>query len=208
LSQDENITSLDVDNVFEVPCFTFDEAGHILNAATHTVTLPENYTKFKTAISDVNNVDSVAGTAGTITPSSLNDELTFTEGNRWINIIPTDDTLTISHYVKGFKETSESKTDFNTDTTETRKNTFTVQELEWDKAGHITASDIHTYTMPDSFKNVNITNTGSNVVTLESAINATLVADNLVDTVKFDTGNRWIVLTGKANEDKVVFSHG
>lgn len=35
-----DLGDLDKDNTFEVPCFQFDEAGHILEARTHTVKIP------------------------------------------------------------------------------------------------------------------------------------------------------------------------
>ena len=122
LTQDESIVSLDKDNQFEVPCFKFDEAGHIIGARTHTVNLPENFDKIAVTISDVNNVNSEKGTATTeatlVEADSLSDTVTFAEGNRWINITPdaNNDKLTFSHYIKQFSETT-STVDCNTNST-------------------------------------------------------------------------------------------
>lgn len=46
LISDKTIDILDRDNTFEVPCFRFDEAGHIIKAETHTITIPDLSTKY------------------------------------------------------------------------------------------------------------------------------------------------------------------
>lgn len=196
LEQDETITTLDVDNKFEVPCFKFDEAGHVIGARTHTVKLPENFNKIAVTTSSVNNADSETGTATTdkalIEADSLSDTITFAEGNRWINITPdiSNDKLTFSHYIKQFNETTNGKTDYNSD----NNKSFTVQEINWDQAGHIVSSDKHTYTLSDGIKNIGIANTGSSNESFDniSSSTGTLTAESLVDTFKIDTKNRWI----------------
>lgn len=205
LTSNHTVAQLDTDNTFEVPCLQFDEAGHILEARTHTVTLPDNFTDHVVAVSDVINQDSTAGTAGTITPETMTDTMTFAEGNRWINLAAdeTNDKITISHYVKNFTE-STSTLDFN-DTANGKK--FTVQTIGWDRAGHIVSSDAKTFTLPDNFKTLAIKNTGSAGVTFGSATNGNLVADTLVDTATFDIGNRWLAFLADTTNDKVTLYH-
>ena len=205
LTTNLSVAQLDTDNTFEVPCLQFDEAGHILEARTHTVTLPENFTTHAITVSDTNNADSTVGTAGNITPDTLTDTLTFAEGNRWINIAAdaTNDKITFSHYVKNFNETT-SALDFN----ETSNGkTFTVQSIGWDRAGHLISSDKKTFTLPDNFKTLTIGNSGKSIVSFDTATDGNLVADTLVDTATFDIGNRWLTFVANTGSDKVTLYH-
>lgn len=205
LTANQTVSQLDADNTFEVPCFQFDEAGHILEARTHTIALPENFTKHVTTLSDVTNADSTVGTVGEIVPDTLTDTLTFAEGNRWINLAAdaNNDKLTISHYVKNFTETT-SALDFNN---AANGKTFTVQTIGWDRAGHLISSDKKTFTLPDNFKTLAIGNTGKAIVSFDTATDGNLVADTLVDTATFDIGNRWLAYVANANGDKVTLYH-
>lgn len=206
---DETVATLDKDNQFEVPCFKFDEAGHIIGARTHTVNLPENFDKIAVTVSDTNNVNSENGTATTdktlVEADSLSDTLTFAEGNRWINITPdaNNNRLTFSHYAKQFTETTGT-IDCNVNT----NNKINVQELTWDKAGHLTASQKQTYTLPNSIKTLSISNSGNKVVKLDTVPNnGTLIATNVVDTINIDTGNKWIQLVADSTGKKVTLYH-
>lgn len=205
LTTNKTVAQLDGNNTFEVPCLQFDEAGHILEARTHTITLPENFTKHINTLSDAIDVDSTVGVVGEITPDTLTDTFTFAEGNRWINITAdsANDKLTFSHYVKNFTETT-SALDFNT---VANGKTFTVQTLSWDRAGHLTGSDKKTFTLPDNFKTLAIGNTGKANVSFDTATDGELVADTLVDTATFDIGNRWLAYVANANGDKVTLYH-
>ena len=124
-------------------------------------------------------------------------------GNRWIQMShnATTDTITFKHYVKKFTEGTAS-TDLDNSAT------FTVQELAWDNAGHLTGSTKRTYTLQDGYKNVAVANSGANTTTVApSATAGTLTAANRVDTVTMDTGNRWVVLTADATGKKMTISH-
>jgi hypothetical protein len=205
LIADESVTSLDADNKFEVPCLRFDEAGHILEARTHTVTLPENFDKISVSLNDNTSTTKLVGTVGTISADTLTDTLNIAEGNRWINIDadPNSDKLTFSHYVDPIESTTNT-TDLNTAT----KKTIPIHELTWDAAGHITSNITHTYTIPDNFKTVSIKNNGNNLTeTNITALNSDLVAETMVDTVTLDTGNRWIQFIGDKDTDKVTVYH-
>lgn len=212
LTQNEDYTKavndlgdLDKDNTFEVPCFQFDEAGHILEARTHTVTIPENFTKHVNILSDAVDADNTAGTVGEIVPDALTDTLTLAEGNRWINIAAdaANDKFTFSHYVKNFDETT-SALDFNN--TDNGK-TFTVQTIGWDRAGHLISSDKKTFTLPDNFKTVSVIGTSTVIDNSTAGSNGIIVADTLVDTLTLQPGNKWIQLIGDATNDTVTFKH-
>ena len=152
---------LDKDNTFEVPCFQFDEAGHILEARTHTVTLPEIYNKFivSAETAEVANMDYVAGT---ITADNMNDTVTFTPGNKWIhmavsgtndeNTLDTD-VIKIAHEVTAFDD-GEANKEYGLLADETisdANNSFEIPAFKFDEAGHIRGARTHTLTLPFGF---------------------------------------------------------
>ena len=201
LSVNKTIETLDADNTFEIPCFKFDEAGHITAAETHTIQLPENFETIKvTASSAV--VKNVSGTAGTIVADSIKDELTFAEGNKWLNLVAdTDnDTITISHYVNDIEKTTATK-DLNS------FSTFSVQEFGHDEAGHIISGVTTTYTLPYSFKTFTIKNGGASTATASAAATGDIVATANVDTFNIDNANKWITLAATVNGKTLKIGH-
>lgn len=201
LVADETINLLDGDNTFEVPVFQFDEAGHIIFAETHTVTIPEVFENI-TIVGGSTNTDDTISTDGTITADKLQDTLNFAAGNRWLQMShdATTDTITFKHYVKKFTETTDS-TDLD------NSNTFTVQEVSWDNAGHLTGSVKRTYTLQDGYKQVGVANSGSNTTTSPTAAAGTLTAATQVDKFTIDTGNRWITLVANESGKTVTIAH-
>ena len=202
LLADETIS--DTNNKFEIPTFEFDEAGHIRGARTHTLTLPFGFTKFAKAVhTTVDNVDKTEGGAiVTVEPDTMTDTITFGNGNKWICIDANaeNDSFTFSHYVKDFTEGSVA-TDLN------ENGTFTVQELGWDRAGHLISSNKRTYTLPYNFKTVEVIGTSNVVENSTSGSNGTIVADTHIDTLTLTPGNKWIQLVGNADSDTVTFKH-
>lgn len=204
LASNETIATLDTDNTFEVPRLKFDEAGHITAAETHTVVLPENFTTISTTTSTGTD-NSINGAKGSVAADNLTDTLTFAEGNKWINLTPNadSDTITISHYVNKFTPTTNTQ-DFNS-----TGNTFAVRTVTWDNAGHLTGSDTVTYTLPNNFKTFTVSNSGSSATTTNQtgSSGVSLTATTVIDTGAFDTGNRWLILTGDATNKKLTLSH-
>ena len=209
LTQNEDHTSnLNEDNKFEVPCLSFDEAGHITEARTHTVTLPENYDKVEVEISPENfqNEKLIEGTAASLRPGTMTDTLTFKQGNKWVLLTGNadNDSIIFSHYVDKFSESDGGTTNFNN----AEDKDFYIQEINWDEAGHLISSKKHNFILPDSFKNISITNSGSSNIAVDTSItNGILTADTLVDTATIDSGNRWIQLKADPNDDKVTIYH-
>ena len=202
LVQDETINLLDGDNTFEVPVFQFDEAGHIIFAETHTVKIPEVFENISIAGNSTDTADTTGDDTGTISADKLTDTLNLAAGNRWIQMShdADTDTITFKHYVSKFTQSTDS-TDLD------NSNTFTVQELAWDNAGHLTGSTKRTYTLQDGYKNVAVANSGASTTTTVAAAAGTLTAATQVDQFTMDTGNRWIVLTADATNKKVTISH-
>lgn len=194
---------LDKDNTFEVPCLKFDEAGHILEARTHTVTLPELF-KTVTIGAASTNTNDTTHTAGTLEADKMTDGFTINPGNKWVQMTTdsSNDKFSIQHYVKEFKQNTGT-VNYNNVTAKT----FDIQAINWDEAGHLTSSKKTTYTLPDGFKTIAIANSGSSTTTFNTASNANLVAETLTDTATIDTGNRWLTLVADVNNDKVILSH-
>ena len=194
---------LDKDNTFEVPCLKFDEAGHILEARTHTVTLPELFTTVTIGAANTG-TDDTTHTAGTLEADKMTDGFTINPGNKWIQMTAdsSNDKFSIQHYVKEFEQSTDA-INYNNVTTKT----FDIQAIDWDEAGHLISSEKTTYTLPDGFKTIAIANSGSSTTTFGTATNASLVAETLTDTATIDTGNRWLTLVADADNDKVTLSH-
>lgn len=211
LKQNETIGTLDIDNKFEVPCFKFDEAGHIIEASTHTVELPENFDKIAVITNTEESESEVGAATGEdpIKADSLVGTLTFAEGNKWINITPdaVNNKLIFEHYSKTFPQTTKGSTNY--DDGSSSENTFIVQEITWDQAGHIDSSDKHTYTLPNGIKNITITNSGISEDSFEgiSPSIGTLEAKSLIDTFKINTKNRWIQPIIDTDNKTVSFYH-
>ena len=205
LSADMTTAQVDAENKFSVPVFQFDEAGHITSAATHTVSLPDVFAKVNTTVDTTDNKDSLAGTASAILAASMSDDFTIAEGNKWINIVSDNSSqiLTISHYVKGFSETTGTAVDFNTSGT-----TFDIKTPTWDRAGHLTGVTKVTHTLPNGYKTITISNSGSAAVTESTNATATIAAGTPIDTFTIDSSNRWITLQGDASNKKVIIGHG
>lgn len=204
LTASKSITELDKDNTFTIPYFKFDEAGHITGAGNNTITIPEIFTKISvTTNTDTGN--STAGTAGTCEADSLQDTLTLAEGNKWINLtVEADkDKVTISHYVNAFSQTNNS-IDFNG---KDAANTFDIQTIEWDKAGHLTKSVKNTFTLPNAFSSVKIGSSSSTGVSGIAAANGTVNADSIKDAVTFSVGNRWLNININTDSKTITFAH-
>lgn len=162
LTQDETVASLDEkDNTFKVPCIKFDEAGHITGARTHTVVLPDNFTKVKVTTSTQQ--DTLGSSkSDTIEADTMTDTLTFAEGDHWINLAAdkANDKVTIYHAAPG-KQTGTTAID-----NETPKfgETIIIPEVSYDNTGHIINVSTHTAKIPQPSLN-DVTADGAIVLT-------------------------------------------
>ena len=146
------------------------------------------------------------------------DTLLFEAINKWLQVqlTPKDldnhgemsiggnikDTLTIAHEVHSIDRTAKS-TNNNVADGITPNDTITIQDLEFDNAGHVTENHKHTYTLPYSYKHITTSHDGS-VNSITQNTNTT-TADNTQDKVEFAMGNKW--LESKVENDKVTFAH-
>ena len=137
----------------------------------------------------------------TITATNTQDTTTFTTGNKWIRLAASDNkTINFAHSVEAITTTAKSDTDLD------NFQEFTVQDLIFDAAGHVTANQAHKYKLPDSFKKFIIEAQSESTGEL-SASNGTIEADNQVDSFYIATGNKWIRLATNTDTDKLTLGH-
>ena len=171
LTSDKDIVTLDANNTFEVPVFKFDEAGHITFAETHTINLPENFTNIKVLNTNASSV-AVNGSSstGTIAADTLTDTFTMDIGNRWIqiNTDATNDKIVFYHAAPG----NQTNTTVTGNETPNFGSTFSIPEVKYDEAGHISGISTHTVKIPQPSLN-DLTATTSSVLTGISMVDTT-----------------------------------
>lgn len=203
LTQDETVASLDEkNNTFKVPCIKFDEAGHIIGARTHTVVLPDNFTKVEVTAS------TQQGTLGTsksdvIEADTMTDTLTFAEGDHWINLAAdkANDKVTIYHAAPG-KQTGTTAID-----NETPKfgETIIIPEVSYDKTGHIINVSTHTAKIPQPSLN-DVTADGAIVLTglsMEDTTGAIVQTHANVGTLKLTDYSKGTDKEAVADDDTI-----
>ena len=96
----------------------------------------------KVITNDTLNNDSLVGSAGTAVADSLEDTLNLIEGNRWINITVNEDSdsITLSHYAKGFVE-STGALDYNN----TKEKTFDIEGVRISLPNNMISYDSEQY---------------------------------------------------------------
>ena len=147
LESNKNIATLDSNNIFEVPVFKFDEAGHITFAETHTIQLPENFTNINILNTNSSSVAvNGASSAGNIAADTLTDTFTMDIGNRWIqiNTDTNNDKVTFYHAAPG----NQTNTSLTGNETPNFGSTFKIPEIKYDEAGHISGVSSHTVQLP------------------------------------------------------------
>lgn len=155
--QEDNLTIYD---------WEFDNAGHIIEKHKHTYTLPFGYKYIETqdgSLNDSTDLDEKIG--GTATADNTQDALSINSYNKWIQIQVTDtdssDNINIAHEIHDIETSEKDDTDLNDGT-----DTITIQDLEFDNAGHVTHNQKHTYTLPFGYKSfTDGTNTSTAVET-------------------------------------------
>lgn len=206
-----------------------DGMGHVVGKNTETVVLPYSYKTFTTngAVDSENDfystINEVAGGANTtdITVSGVNqsmasntqDIMAIEPSNKWIQTKIEDDKINIAHSIHSVDTTEKAETDINDN-----GDTITLQDMVFDKAGHIIENHAHAYKLPNGFKKIEVINTASNApeanATKELAAknerDPIIVAGNSQDTFHIITGNRWIRMSatdGPDNENQIVIQH-
>lgn len=194
--------------IFTLKDITHDEAGHITAYKTHQYTLPYSFKTFThtnslTGINDLNFEEYVAANHN-IVADNVVDSFTFASQNKWIRLQADNKTLKISHLVTNVESSNNTESLI---TTEGGKTFTVVETLSIDEAGHITAFNNKTYTVPNSFYKISVTNsTNVNQITANTDTN-NLEADCTNDTLNVVAGDRWILLNGNTDTDTLTIGH-
>ena len=198
-----------------------DGMGHVVGKNTETVVLPYGYKTFTTngAVDGENDfystINEVEGGANTtdITVSGVNqsmasntqDIIAIEPFNKWIQTKIENDKINIAHSIHSVDTTENTETDINDN-----GDTITLQDMVFDKAGHIIENHPHTYTLPYGFKKVKVVNSAgaSNTEGLSTTATTTVIADNTQDQFSIETGNRWIRMRAVDGADnKITIQH-
>ena len=206
LAQNEDITTLDADNIFEVPYFTVDAAGHITSASTKTVTIPESFGKITIGSQSTATTDMTANTAS-IEADSIYDEFVLQSGNKWIKLAATanDDLIKIAHAVNTIT-TSTSNTTFNGET-DTFTNDFELDLISYDAAGHITSKTHQGYKLPYGYKTISVFNASNTSTDTVIATAGNCIAGSTIDTLNILTGNQWLIYAANTSNNTITLGH-
>lgn len=206
-------TATDFNNVsngvFSLYDITHDDAGHVTAWKSHQYTLPYG---FKT-VTHTNNdattdldLTNYTSSNHNIVAETVVDTLNIVSQNKWIRLKADEDTdtLTISHLTNNFTPTTSS----GSLSSESAGVTFDVVDTySKDEAGHLTAINTKTLTMPNSFGKVAISTASTNNSVTMTANTTGIEAECTHDTLTFAAGDRWILLSGDATNDKVTIGH-
>lgn len=183
-----------------------DNMGHVVGKNTETVTLPYGY-KFFNIGAQSSSVGNGASVAGTMAADNTQDTLSINSSNKWIRLSATEkvdadghDTLTIGHEVHTINTANKTATDLNNNT-----DTITLQDILFDEAGHATANQNHTYTLPYGFKTFTAGN--STGVTGVTGNTSSVIAANTQDQITLTAGNKWINVAGSQANKSLTFGH-
>ena len=209
---------------------TFDNAGHMTANQNHTYTLPYSFKFLNTigtstatsadlyttrnagsATEAPSDVKAVPEGSTTAQADNTQDTLSINPANKWIQVKLTDvnnvDMLQFAHEIHSVNVTTANATDINT-LTGNSASQITLQDMEFDAAGHIIGNHSHTYTLPYGFKTITTNGVASNEKGIVSASGTTnVVADNSQDSLAINSGNMWIKLHTDANNDTITISH-
>ena len=180
-----------------------DAMGHVVGKNIETVTLPYGFKKITTN-GEVNSITTdMTPMAGTSVADNTQDEFFINVGNKWLHtsIDANNDTLTLAHEVNPINIEEKISTNLNNGT-----DTITIQDIQQDAAGHITANQNHTYILPYGYKT--ITPATQSIATTNPTVNTTpIVADNTQDTLTIASANKWIRVSGDDTNDTLSIGH-
>lgn len=183
-----------------------DSTGHVVGKNVETVTLPYGFKSF-TVTNSSTDTSYTDGTTNNVIANTTQDILNFAAGNKWIRFAttPLDDKITIAHETHSIDTEAVDGTDFNADGA---VSFFTVQDLTFDTAGHVVSNKNHSYTLPYTFKTIELENVTTDTAWSQSGESTTsIVADGITDTFKFKGGNKWIRFTSHVNSDELLIAH-
>jgi hypothetical protein len=180
------------ENNINIPDWSYDKAGHIIEKHDHYYTLPYGFKTIKTNGRSTEVSENATGTPTKtdIVAENTQDALTINSGNKWVRIDTdaTNDTITIRHDVH-----NTSSTNNTTDWTKTEVNTtIPTVTYAYDEAGHYVSHHTENYKLPFGYGKIKGDNSTSTA--------ATATYDELTF-----ASDEW--LTATVAKDKVTYSH-
>lgn len=209
LATDETITSLNTDNVFEVPYITVDEAGHITKASTETVTIPENFEQVTLTVAEDNAVGELTAKAGSFKPTTLTDTFNLATANKWIraNADTEGRKISLAHRLTSV----EGKT--GTAINQNNSDKFNVYDFDFDQAGHVIAKTTTEVTIPNAYKQFTVGAVANVTTDLAGHAAGDCTPDAIKDVLSFYPGNKWMRIAANragansAVDDAITFGH-
>ena len=133
---------------FDVPTYSFDDAGHYLSHDTKTITVPYGYGK-------------ITGDSGSTSATATFDTLAIKADDAWIETTVSKDKVNITHTgpVTGTPVTvANVEPEFG--------ETFSITDWQYDSKGHKYGSTTHTVKIPDgSYTPANSATTHTDIIT-------------------------------------------
>ena len=205
--------------VLETPIV--DNMGHVVGKNTETVTLPYGFKYFETDAWSNKDIDLyttiVENDNGSFTETkqepdsqvvkadTTQDKMKIDPVNKWIQMKYEDgevEKLSIAHEIHGIEKSIKNKTDLNNPAVDE----ITIQDTEFDKAGHVIKNQNHTYILPYGYKHFQSNKISNNDQTdLDNAVNNGSSANNTQDTMNLNSANKWIQIA--INEDITEVAH-
>lgn len=149
-------------STFDVQTIEWDKAGHLISSVKNTFTLPNAFSSIKIGSSSSTGIAEIAAASGTVDAGSIKDAVTFSVGNRWLNISvnPDNKTITFAHTAPDSNSASTATT-IASEQTPAFNGTFNIPVVKYDQMGHIFAVGTTTVKIP----NISLSNSSTgNVV--------------------------------------------
>lgn len=199
-----------------------DSKGHVVAHNEETVTLPYGFKYLKTNGAETKadedlftaGAKNVDGETDTETKdikeseskaTNTKDLIQINSGNKWVQVGIEDNIITLDHEIHNIDRTAITS-DFNADS-ENIVDTITVQDTEYDNAGHVIENHKHTYTLPYSFKKIEGTNSDATDNAISEVGETKVIADNTQDTLTIAASNKWVHIDTGTTEDTVYIGH-
>jgi hypothetical protein len=146
-----------------------------------------------------------------IVADTTQDTLAINSHNKWIRIANSavNDSITLAHEVNAIDIVSNGTTNMNTESGAADENNINIPDWTYDEAGHITSKKDHSYTLPFGFKTITTNGRGTSLEenATGSPVTTNVVADTTQDTLKINSGNKWIRIDTDAGQDILTISH-
>ena len=189
LNNEKVYSSLDNTDQISLYVPIVDDMGHVVGSDVTKVTLPYDFKSFSTNGVGANTSQLTTSTAEVVA-NNTKAAFTIDSHNKWIRMATdaVNRKITIAHEIHSLDEEANGDTDLNAAV----NNSFTMQDMAFDAAGHITANKAHKYLLPFGIKHLEVTAAAETDKNDSTSQSGTLTATTHVDTFNISSLNRWI----------------